>query len=524
MKQIDVKDQAGLSIGRCLKLTAQGIRYRLVRSLITVVIVALAVAFLMMMLSTSYIDRQVAQDIHRRTNAQRLLADWVDTLTVPMNETNLAAKLSQACCGGAFWREVGKWGGLSDEQVARLHEVGLAEQDYERFLARLKPGERSSLIGSREGGAVFVFLSEPGRADEFLKDLKNVRGSFPGDKAQLQAFLKDFQSTADLRQRVLTGHAAAVAAMAQAIHGQKVTELLASDSAQTRDVLQRSGFFVDEIEFAVLQGQARLEVDATRLVGLLRYKAVRGAVARRESVSISELTPGIVFGIASSVKGATWLKEQMATALQENQNARKEMADALAKEGKTAPEIEKALVGITETTEPLDLSPERIAEVSQAELRNQKLSALESKLPAQDGPTLLGFSSMTAWLIIISFLVCVVGVANAMLMSVTERFREIATMKCLGALDSFIMIIFVLESSLQGLAGGLVGVVLGLLLGILHSLWGFGGLALANLPGATLGLAAIACLLSGIVLAALAAIYPAFVAARLAPMEAMRVE
>ena len=40
--------------------------------------------------------------------------------------------------------------------------------------------------------------------------------------------------------------------------------------------------------------------------------------------------------------------------------------------------------------------------------------------------------SKQTWLISLSLLVCVVGIANAMLMSVTERFREIGTMKCLG--------------------------------------------------------------------------------------------
>ena len=52
-----------------------------------------------------------------------------------------------------------------------------------------------------------------------------------------------------------------------------------------------------------------------------------------------------------------------------------------------------------------------------------------------------------------------------MLMSVTERFREIGTMKCLGALDGFIVKLFLIESLFQGMAGTVMGVLLGLVLG-----------------------------------------------------------
>ena len=47
-----------------------------------------------------------------------------------------------------------------------------------------------------------------------------------------------------------------------------------------------------------------------------------------------------------------------------------------------------------------------------------------------------GISTKDIWLIIMSLIVCVVGIANSMLMAVTERVQEIGTMKCLGALDS----------------------------------------------------------------------------------------
>jgi len=47
--------------------------------------------------------------------------------------------------------------------------------------------------------------------------------------------------------------------------------------------------------------------------------------------------------------------------------------------------------------------------------------------------------SQTAWMLGIALLISFVGIVNAMLISVTERFREIGTMKCLGGLDSFIV-------------------------------------------------------------------------------------
>jgi putative ABC transport system permease protein len=65
------------------------------------------------------------------------------------------------------------------------------------------------------------------------------------------------------------------------------------------------------------------------------------------------------------------------------------------------------------------------------------------------------------WLVIMSLMVSAVGITNSMLMSVTERFREIGTMKCLGALDEFIVRLFLIESVVLGFLGSLVGALVG---------------------------------------------------------------
>src|ERR1043166_551497 len=65
------------------------------------------------------------------------------------------------------------------------------------------------------------------------------------------------------------------------------------------------------------------------------------------------------------------------------------------------------------------------------------------------------------WLVTLSLIVCTVGIANSMLMSVTERFKEIGTMKCLGALDSFVVKLFLLEAGFLGVVASVMGWVIG---------------------------------------------------------------
>jgi hypothetical protein len=129
------------------------------------------------------------------------------------------------------------------------------------------------------------------------------------------------------------------------------------------------------------------------------------------------------------------------------------------------------------------------------------------------------------WIIIISLLVTIIGISNAMLMSVTERFREIGTMKCLGALSSFVRRMFLIESGLMGLVGGLIGCLVGLVFSLIAysitygvslaflSLWqGFAALLLYSLL--SLG--------AGLILSVVAALYPASVASNMVPATALR--
>ena len=138
------------------------------------------------------------------------------------------------------------------------------------------------------------------------------------------------------------------------------------------------------------------------------------------------------------------------------------------------------------------------------------------------------------WLVSLSLLVCIVGITNAMLMSVTERFREIGTMKCLGALDSFVVRLFLIESSFQGAGGSLIGAALGFLLAfgraaftyhVVDPTSGVGHwLSLGYFPALAILFWLAVAVAAGTVLSVIAAVYPAYSAARMQPVEAMRSE
>jgi hypothetical protein len=130
----------------------------------------------------------------------------------------------------------------------------------------------------------------------------------------------------------------------------------------------------------------------------------------------------------------------------------------------------------------------------------------------------------TRWLLGLALLVAFVGILNAMLMSVTERFREIGTMKCLGALDGFIVKLFLIESLFQGIVGTVIGIAVGLGLSLAAAATTYGGYAFRNLPCGQILTAIAISLAVGVGLTVAGAVYPAWQAARMQPIEAMRVE
>ncbi|MDW8033379.1 MAG: FtsX-like permease family protein [Nitrososphaerota archaeon] len=161
-----------------------------------------------------------------------------------------------------------------------------------------------------------------------------------------------------------------------------------------------------------------------------------------------------------------------------------------------------------------------------------------SSLQQQSGAIIEAYQ---IWVAIIALLICAVGIVNTMLISVAERYKEIGTIKCLGAMNRHVLTIFLIEGFLLGLIGGLIGSITG---------WGVAALWQYLLPvmrqePAQLQALIVAAnlwlefnvndpllLLSnplvdiglGVLIALISSIVPAYIAAKLSPTEALRYE
>lgn len=126
--------------------------------------------------------------------------------------------------------------------------------------------------------------------------------------------------------------------------------------------------------------------------------------------------------------------------------------------------------------------------------------------------------------IAVALLICTAGVFNAVVMSVTERVKEIGTLKCLGSRNIHVVEIFLFESLLLGMIGGALGGAAGYGVALLNFAATVGSKYLTGEIAWSAADNILYCIALSMILSLIASVVPVLMATRVEPAAAMRYE
>ena len=179
---IEVNDQPRLGLRRTVRLTVNGIRYRLFRSAVTVAVIAVAVAFLMNSLTEGLVRRAVARDTAAQIDELHRAARWAARLQTPGTDQEIIAAIAaqQGLVAPAT-------PGSEAEGLTALAGQSL---ELTRFLSGLTYGYRRQLVRHHTGLPVLDYLRSADGRQHFDTAVKtNRRIHFPWTATQLDSFL-----------------------------------------------------------------------------------------------------------------------------------------------------------------------------------------------------------------------------------------------------------------------------------------------------------------------------------------------
>lgn len=189
----------------------------------------------------------------------------------------------------------------------------------------------------------------------------------------------------------------------------------------------------------------------------------------------------------------------------------------------SAPNINYSVNSMVDKTEYLEKA---IAQATQTMRKIRKLNPIEENnfgISRSDElinkiASLTGVLGLSAWVIgIITILGSSIALMNIMVVSVTERTREIGVRKSLGAKKSTIAWQFFVETLMIGQIGGLIGIVFGIFIGFVIS-------KAIDFDFVIPWMAIFAAFVTSFIVAIVSGLYPALKAAKLDPIEALRYE
>ena len=246
MKAIDVKHQPRVGFSRLMSLTVNGIRYRLFRSSVTVVVIAVAIAFLMNVLSEGLLKGAVRRMTSARIGEERRAAVWAARLSVPGTIEEIIEKVAAARKGDPDWEEARRMGRLSLEDVEAFSKSAGEAAAYLGFFRELDYARRRVLVRQADGIEIFSRLREPAELENTKRELKSMKSvRFVSTYDELDVFLESWPSLLGYATAVLKGRQEAIAAIQRGLEGESVIAGLADAEGGFGDAIRAAKFSFD---------------------------------------------------------------------------------------------------------------------------------------------------------------------------------------------------------------------------------------------------------------------------------------
>lgn len=481
-----------MGLKQLFDLTLVGIRYRLFRSFMTMLVITVAIAFLMNMLSGSLIQQSALDEVDARIAKLRLSLNWQTRLSQRVTPAQVIEDVAGAQPGSVPFTEALHFGQLTEAETKDLAAKAATAELYLGFFRRLDFSERFTLLQTRQlSPRIFDRLGGEAEWAAFLQRLEGLRSvRLNTPEEDFRAFLDRWPELRATLETVAENRNAAVQALRPQLEQPTVIAAFKNLDGGLDETVRQTGFALSPELATIISEQAQQLALATTTEAALST-GMRRELAGKMDVEPTDIDTSTLWRFLRNRGDADWFAQTYA---------------------ETSPELPP-------------LAADSLVEVARGKGEEQRLSEIEQgSAGLRTGGGFLGLGPRLGWLLAVSLVVCIVGIANAMLMSVTERYREIATLKCLGALDRSILWIFVMEASLLGLVGGVIGSLMGMLIALGRMAAGYGDIAFLSLPFLGLLGSLLGSIVLGTLLAAIASVYPSLKAARLAPMEAMRIE
>ncbi len=491
MKKIEVKDQVYLGPKRCLDLSVAAMSYRIARSTVTIMILALAVAFLAYILYYGILQHDSEYHAYKLLQKERLMGKWVNRLTVGDGMQNIRYNFARNRTDRI--KEYADWAELSSGQVEKLSDIAVKLQRWNEYFESVSLTDRTILLGEQGPGEFLANLVEgDASVSRFLSQMEEMKMKPVFEtrdstrhfiQAQAPVFFeraREFSVIQDSINRTI-----------EAIIGEEVMAAMHDPDVDLFAVLNNNGYLVSQEDVARMKTQAQVNADFRLLGDFISRKRIAPRVAKKMNVEIANVNTAALINWMNSKGKAQWIHELMQSHAQDLSRV---------------------------------ISTASLREMAQNYKKKAKLQDIVTKERPEKREHVFALSPKMLWLILVSFVVCLVGITNTMLMSVTERFGEIATMKCIGAMDGFVMIEFVFEAIIQGIVGSVVGIIIGFALALIRGMINYGFFVFETLPWADLIIISVISFFTGIIISAISATGPSWTASKLAPMEAMRVE